>query len=173
MEITRYPEGFTGADLRRKLGIKEKPSKTTVKRRKREDRKIVSKSKQARALALNKFWGMWSQAKTYEAKIGALRWAERQRFDLRCDMDSRREYMRQQFNKHKRKLFVLDGHQDCRVCERSATARHHIIALNNGGRNQTRNIMYLCSLCHLAVHPWMKVNVNEMAETMARVEREL
>jgi len=45
----------------------------------------------------------------------------------------------------------------CFCCQRRpATSRHHIIQIQNGGRNITKNIVSLCASCHRAVHPWMK-----------------
>ena len=45
----------------------------------------------------------------------------------------------------------------CWVCKRKkATARHHIILLSLGGRNDKKNVIPICNDCHCEIHPWMK-----------------
>jgi len=44
----------------------------------------------------------------------------------------------------------------CLVCYSRPTIRHHIISLNNGGINNTKNIIPICSKCHSEIHPWLK-----------------
>jgi hypothetical protein len=46
----------------------------------------------------------------------------------------------------------------CFVCLYQAHCRHHIIQLQNGGLNQKKNIVSLCSNCHAEIHPWMKTD---------------
>jgi 5-methylcytosine-specific restriction endonuclease McrA len=40
----------------------------------------------------------------------------------------------------------------CWLCERKAKHRHHILPLENGGRNIKTNIVPLCVKCHHSVH---------------------
>lgn len=44
----------------------------------------------------------------------------------------------------------------CWVCRKPATQRHHLIQLQNGGRNVKENVIPICTECHSEVHPWMK-----------------
>lgn len=44
----------------------------------------------------------------------------------------------------------------CFACGSKPDVRHHIIWLKNGGRNNKRNICFLCNDCHAEVHPWLK-----------------
>jgi len=46
----------------------------------------------------------------------------------------------------------------CFVCQTVSTARHHIILIKNGGRNQAGNIVALCYQCHKHLHPWITVS---------------
>ncbi len=46
-------------------------------------------------------------------------------------------------------------HLSCFVCGDWATARHHIIQLQNGGEANRRNVVNLCHDCHRRIHPWM------------------
>jgi 5-methylcytosine-specific restriction endonuclease McrA len=50
----------------------------------------------------------------------------------------------------------------CWACrKRKAAHRHHIIQLQHGGPNKRRNLVGLCIWCHVEVHPWMPVKVEE------------
>lgn len=54
------------------------------------------------------------------------------------------------------------GHYDCMgsfcwVCRDPSEARHHVIQIQHGGRNRKDNIVMLCRVCHVLVHPWMKL----------------
>lgn len=44
---------------------------------------------------------------------------------------------------------------ECLACGDRPNVRHHIIWLKNGGRNNKRNICFLCDRCHAQVHPWL------------------
>jgi hypothetical protein len=44
----------------------------------------------------------------------------------------------------------------CFVCQEPGYARHHIIAVKNGGLNRGSNLVRLCPRCHRDVHPWLK-----------------
>ena len=46
--------------------------------------------------------------------------------------------------------------KSCFVCNQKPYERHHIIQLQNGGTNEKRNIVALCTLCHDNIHPWLK-----------------
>ena len=59
---------------------------------------------------------------------------------------------KEQFEQWKQR-FKLPG--PCRVCGDSATVRHHIIQIQNGGPNRKSNIIRLCDDCHAEVHPWL------------------
>lgn len=68
---------------------------------------------------------------------------------------------RLQFDNGKRILHKMwiKRNRLCWACGSKATARHHIIQLQNGGINSRKNIVSLCEECHAAVHPWLKVTV--------------
>lgn len=38
-----------------------------------------------------------------------------------------------------------------------AKHRHHVVQLQNGGRNIPENIVPLCEHCHKMIHPWLEV----------------
>lgn len=67
------------------------------------------------------------------------------------------EKHRKEFDKvkNKRSKYRL-SHALCLACGTKAQIRHHIIWLKNGGRNNKRNVCFLCKPCHEAVHPWLK-----------------
>lgn len=44
----------------------------------------------------------------------------------------------------------------CFVCFAKSQIRHHMIQLQNGGRNTFNNITNLCNNCHADIHPWLK-----------------
>lgn len=58
--------------------------------------------------------------------------------------------------KNKRQRYKLRPNQSCLACGELAYVRHHIIWLKNGGRNNQRNICFLCHSCHAQVHPWLQ-----------------
>ncbi len=33
---------------------------------------------------------------------------------------------------------------------------HHVIQVQHGGRNQVRNLVWICHRCHEVIHPWLK-----------------
>lgn len=67
---------------------------------------------------------------------------------------------REQFDEAKAKLhsFKVRKFGMCWVCTYArATARHHIVQLQNGGINSRKNVVSLCDACHAEIHPWLKV----------------
>tara|TARA_B100000749_G_scaffold257283_1_gene226519 strand:- start:980 stop:1393 length:414 start_codon:yes stop_codon:yes gene_type:complete len=63
--------------------------------------------------------------------------------------------VRAKFKKDKR--LQRFWHRACFVCgEPDVTQRHHIIQIQNGGRNCKRNVIPICNKCHSRIHPWMK-----------------
>lgn len=60
---------------------------------------------------------------------------------------------RVKFNKNK-KYKRLWG-RACIVCGCPASHRHHIIQLQNGGRNHKLNIVAICPSCHKKIHDWL------------------
>ncbi len=68
------------------------------------------------------------------------------------------EKKRTTFNKlkNKRRKYRFKGDDLCFACGEQAQVRHHIIWLKNGGRNNKRNICFLCHSCHSEIHPWLK-----------------
>jgi hypothetical protein len=65
------------------------------------------------------------------------------------------EKRRQQFNEAKATLHKWKRFGFCFVCLNPATARHHIVQLQNGGINSRKNIVSLCDSCHTKIHPWL------------------
>lgn len=65
---------------------------------------------------------------------------------------------RQEFDKlkNKRMKYRFKKGDQCLACGRPPDVRHHIVWLINGGRNNRRNICFLCNDCHAEVHPWLK-----------------
>lgn len=62
---------------------------------------------------------------------------------------------RDKFNVAKRKLHPFRRFGVCFCCGYRATARHHIIQLQNGGINSRMNLVSLCDSCHTEIHPWL------------------
>lgn len=46
--------------------------------------------------------------------------------------------------------------KSCFICNAIPYERHHIIQLRNGGTNDKRNMIALCTKCHDKIHPWLK-----------------
>lgn len=67
------------------------------------------------------------------------------------------EHRREKFNVDKPKLHPFRRFGICFVCGNTATDRHHIIQLKNGGINSRKNLVSLCYGCHKQIHPWMKM----------------
>lgn len=53
-------------------------------------------------------------------------------------------------DKNEQGMYVLSD--TCFVCEKTPHHRHHIVQLQNGGRNIYKNIVHLCKKCHIEVH---------------------
>jgi hypothetical protein len=68
------------------------------------------------------------------------------------------EKRRREFDKWKniRNRYRFNKGDRCFACGEQAQVRHHLIWLKNGGRNNKRNICFLCHRCHSEVHPWLK-----------------
>jgi len=111
------------------------------------DRKTFSKVN----LALTSFWNEYNTKKTPEDKLDVLT-----------------DYVWREFRVYKgkdllfrRKAFLSDPslslakNSFCSVCGATATERHHIIPLKNGGINTEKNIIPICKSCHSLVHPWL------------------
>jgi len=49
-----------------------------------------------------------------------------------------------------KEIYLLKG--NCFICDNQPQHRHHIIQLQNGGRNIHLNIVHLCKSCHKEVH---------------------
>lgn len=72
-------------------------------------------------------------------------------------------YKKQQSLEHRREVFDIVKTEihpwkrfgRCFVCEGWATARHHIIQLQNGGINSRKNLVSLCDGCHAKIHHWL------------------
>jgi hypothetical protein len=65
-------------------------------------------------------------------------------------------HTRASWDRRKNRLKKFKRFTCCYACGRYAQARHHIIWLSHGGRNQTNNVIALCSDCHAEIHPWLK-----------------
>lgn len=62
---------------------------------------------------------------------------------------------RNQFNETRGTLHPFRRFGVCFVCSGPASARHHIVQLQNGGINSKKNIVSLCATCHAKIHPWL------------------
>lgn len=58
----------------------------------------------------------------------------------------------------------------CRVCSQTPVIRHHIIQLQNGGNNSTKNIITICEPCHEQIHPWLS-NKRSIAQQIVEMDR--
>lgn len=45
----------------------------------------------------------------------------------------------------------------CMTCGVPCECRHHVIQIQNGGRNEKKNLVPLCDGCHGQIHPWLDV----------------
>jgi hypothetical protein len=63
--------------------------------------------------------------------------------------------------KKRRTTFVMSKRhlnvfrKDCFVCRSLCDHRHHVISLKQGGTNAKKNVVPLCLLCHMKIHPWL------------------
>ena len=161
-KITRYPEGMTGEDLRRQLGIK---SKTTTKREEQEFRRRRAKFFVMSDQVLGKFWSKFKNMKRSEDRLALLR----KMSDVYIPNPLSYEKRRKAHGYRKRK-------GPCKVCADFGFHNHHIIWVRNGGHNKSSNIILLCESCHRAIHPWLPSDLpldDDMKQTMERVAREI
>lgn len=75
--------------------------------------------------------------------------------------------MRLLFNLTKNESLPLTSNCPCYVCDNGADVRHHVITLQNGGRNKNNNIVPLCYSCHAKVHPHL-LKLNKMRKVASR-----
>jgi hypothetical protein len=157
VEITKYPEGFTGADLRRQLGIKEKT-------RKFHNRKGTKKAfRETVHPILKKFWRQFRKMRTPEGKLALLKGMAEIVVPNNVPYDKRRKARRKWKGRR------------CLVCAEFGFHIHHIIQVQNGGNSRNDNLILLCDKCHGNIHPWIVQDIpagDVMRDTMERVERE-
>jgi 5-methylcytosine-specific restriction endonuclease McrA len=139
--ITKFPEGMTGRQYRKQLGIKASGRITSSK-----SFKIKSKFKgikrKNRLGFLIKMTKVQAKNSTYLTP----------------------DEMRNCFNNMKLQAFPMGINCLCYVCSNRADIRHHVIPLKNGGRNKANNIVPLCYSCHTKVHPHLQeVNRKKVA----------
>jgi len=105
------------------------------------------------AKRLGKFWSEFIQAQTREERLNlVIEISEWESFPA-SSVEIRGK--RHGFNSHKWASLNLNG-VACSVCYRAADVRHHLIQLQNGGRNKAKNLIPLCNQCHGEVHYWLK-----------------
>lgn len=116
-----------------------------------------------KATAMSMFWSRFRSLKTIEGKLALLRAMAEIKIGNPVPYQVRRRHR----TSWKRRKW------NCQVCGNKACHIHHIIQVQNGGRNKKKNLIELCEFCHASIHPWMEVKIPAiMADTMARVERE-
>lgn len=119
----------------------------------------------AHADYLRAFWGSHkglSRRHTSKSKredvITALRQAGQFKILYSNPMLNTNKVRREKFDRVKniRKRYRFQPKDQCLACGQHPDVRHHIIWLINGGRNNRRNICFLCNTCHAQVHPWLQ-----------------
>lgn len=102
----------------------------------------------------SKFGGVRNVGIGYKkkAKIEALRWALN--FKIKYKSGRSTQEVRRSFDKYSKNRYRNSGL--CFACLARGYARHHIISIDNGGRNVKKNIVILCQQCHALLHPWMR-----------------
>jgi 5-methylcytosine-specific restriction endonuclease McrA len=151
VQIIRYPEGMTGKDLRKALGISENPCIFSKKAFKLKH-KFKCIKKENRLAYLLQMVKVEKEILTYK------------------QMQTKRNA----FNAHKLISLPLSEKSTCYCCSNQATLRHHVVPLAKGGRNKNNNIVPLCRSCHSKVHPHLhKKTSNEAVASRHSVSREL
>lgn len=106
--------------------------------------------KQSQLKILQEFWDRFERE--VDNRLNLLKEMSALEFNRRPSKQLRT--VRNQFSK---KHYYLGGR--CATCKNPATVRHHIIQLQNGGRNRRYNIIMICDECHTEIHPWLKRGV--------------
>lgn len=108
---------------------------------------------------LVQFWSRFGKKRfngsgySKEEKLSAL--IELSRLQIHYKRQKEPSVRREQFNAAKHKLHPWRRFGSCFACGANATARHHIIQLQNGGINSKKNLVSLCDACHAEIHPWL------------------
>lgn len=60
-------------------------------------------------------------------------------------------------NRHLRQaVYDRDNHR-CRICgDDYKLVPHHLVPRRKGGKDTKENIITVCELCHLTIHPWLR-----------------
>jgi hypothetical protein len=143
IEIKRYSMSMTGKKLRKSLGI--------------SGRVYAAKSFKVCA----KFKGIKVRSRLAFLKKMAKVVKERQSLEqIKVKRDG--------FDQIKLHALPLSESCLCYCCmKNTATLRHHVITLANGGRNKRNNIVPLCGDCHSKVHPHMNRKPKKQAKSEA------
>lgn len=100
-------------------------------------------------------WTLWNSVSvlsSMEEKISVLQEMARRQYDWLTPKRLRKR--RRKFNRRKYSILRLTD-SECWVCGAPGEIRHHVIQLQNGGRNEVLNVIPLCYFCHGEIHPWL------------------
>lgn len=128
---------------------------------KRPNKKRRWKSLSAAKAAERKFWSHFGGEKCAKSNLPwhetiaiFMQFAGREiRKSSACELPKAREG----YKSKRAKLHHFRDFGECFACPSRADCRHHIIQLQNGGRNKPDNLVSLCNACHAEIHPWLKL----------------
>jgi hypothetical protein len=135
VEIKKFPIGMTGKKYRELLGLPALKSERVFSEK---QFKLCAKFKGIKRHKRMKF------LKTMAAKVIFAR-----------DLNETKK-ARAGFDQNKIHHLPLTEKSNCFTCPNLATIRHHVIQIQNGGKNKRNNIVPLCSRCHSNIHPHLK-----------------
>ncbi len=121
----------------------------------------IMNANQAHKLKLERFWKQFGGKKTNgngfdrADKLSALK--RLATFVVSFKQQASVQNRRASFDESKGVMHKLWTRRNrvCFCCGSPATARHHIIQIQNGGMNCRRNLVSLCDGCHAEIHPWL------------------
>jgi hypothetical protein len=163
MKGKTYPRHETREQQVARLAIAWKEFKEKHKNEPREPRRQINSNRHYHTF-LPMFWRKFKSLRTMEGKLALLKEMSKLEIPNHVPYRLRRSH---KIPRSRRKWI-------CQVCHGKAYHVHHIIQVQNGGKNKKGNLIELCEKCHGAIHPWMIPDIAPptMQDTMARVERE-
>lgn len=141
--IQRFPEGMTGKQYRKQLGI-ELPKRSFASKSFKIKHKFHCIKPKNRLVFLQSMVRKHEQEHWQTVAFGP-------------------QHGRQSFDFMKLHVYPMTETCPCYVCSKPADVRHHVIPLMHGGRNKARNIVPLCNNCHAKVHPHLRRKSKKVA----------
>lgn len=82
------------------------------------------------------------------------------------------KYQHKSYMARRKKNFHLKTAKFCIACGARASVVHHVIQIQHGGLNNSRNAVSLCNTCHCLIHEWLVPHTPKYITEMDKAYKE-